>query len=490
MKKATLFRRFLLAVATLGIGFIMIFVQKAVLPAHLQHLNARTVLSNQKMKSVEEPLEAISPRDAPNSSMTLQYSTQASGNQTEGKVKMPGAYTSDGEGIVCDRSHSRTDICSAFGRVQMDARSSLFLLNAVNESNHGIVEKIRPYTRKWESEVMDLVREVTLEGKAVQNNFMLKCDVQHGVPAVVFSTGGYTGNVYHEFNDGIVPLYITSQHLKREVVLINVDCRNWWLTKYDEVLNQLTKYRVINFDNETKIHCFPEVTIGVFIHAELTIDPTLMPNNETVLDFRAMLERAYTPHYVQLEKKPVKRKRPNLVILVREGSREIVNLNQVVKLAKQIGFNVTLWKPLPTTDLKDTYRLLNSSHVLMGVHGAALTHFLFMPPGSVFIQIIPLGIDWASQSYFGDPAERMGLQYIGYKIGLLESTLNDKYGKEDTVLVDPMTIVSQGWSATKEIYLDSQDVRLDLPRFKNTLMDAKRRAMRLIRQQRMKGNIG
>lgn len=29
-----------------------------------------------------------------------------------------------------------------------------------------------------------------------------KCDVRHTVPGVLFSASGYTGNVYHEFNDG------------------------------------------------------------------------------------------------------------------------------------------------------------------------------------------------------------------------------------------------------------------------------------------------
>lgn len=30
----------------------------------------------------------------------------------------------------------------------------------------------------------------------------LECDIRHSVPGVLFSTGGYTGNVFHEFTDG------------------------------------------------------------------------------------------------------------------------------------------------------------------------------------------------------------------------------------------------------------------------------------------------
>ena len=43
----------------------------------------------------------------------------------------------------------------------------------------------------------------------------MRCDIRHltGVPAVVFSMGGYTGNVYHEFSDGLIPLCNRSRHV-------------------------------------------------------------------------------------------------------------------------------------------------------------------------------------------------------------------------------------------------------------------------------------
>ena len=78
--------------------------------------------------------------------------------------------------------------------------------------------------------------------------------------------------------------------------------------------------------------------------------------------------------------------------------------------------------------------------------------------------------------------------YIGYNIGINESNLSDKYIENETILMNPTTIVNQGWSTTKEIYLESEDVCIDLPRFKNTVMDAKRRAIRFIRKQYRKGH--
>ncbi|KAH9313916.1 hypothetical protein KI387_022543, partial [Taxus chinensis] len=395
-------------------------------------------------------------------------------------AKLPGSYK-DGEGIVCDRSQYRTDICTIFGHVQMHASSGMFLLDAQDKHNSGVEEKIRPYTRKWERSVMDIVHEVTMKSVMFPNNSNL-CDVVHNVPAIVFTTGGYTGNLYHEFNDGIIPLYITSQHLEKEVVFVIVDFHNWWLTKYDEVLKQLTQYRVINFENETKVHCFPEVTAGLFIHGELMVDSTLMFQNKSILDFRALLNHAYTPHWFVPDKSTEADNKPRLVVLVRVGSRMILNLNEVVELAEQIGFNVTIWKPLRTTELKTTYRLLNFSHVLLGVHGAALTHLLFMRPGSVFIQVIPLGTDWAAQTYFGEPAERMGIHYMGYNIDIQESTLSRKYDRNDLVLKNPKAVVKKGWEATKQVYLESQDVIINLSKFRRTLIYAKKKVKKITNQ--------
>lgn len=48
-----------------------------------------------------------------------------------------------------------------------------------------------------------------------------------------------------------------------------------------------------------------------------------------------------------------------------------------------------------------------------------------MRPGSVFIQIIPIGTAWAAEEYYGSPAKKLGLKYIGYEILTTESSLYD-----------------------------------------------------------------
>lgn len=70
-------------------------------------------------------------------------------------------------------------------------------------------------------------------------------------------------------------------------------------------------------------------------------------------------------------------------------------------MAEKIGFQVRVLRPKPTTELPKICWALNSSDAMIGVHGADMTHFLFMKPGSVFIQVIPLGTSWAAEEYYG-----------------------------------------------------------------------------------------
>ncbi|XP_022766648.1 EGF domain-specific O-linked N-acetylglucosamine transferase-like [Durio zibethinus] len=419
--------------------------------------------------------------------------------------------------ICCDRSHFRSDICFMKGDIRTHSSSSSVFLYSPKSSNGFINyvsrmvddgeeeeddelqhEKIKPYTRKWETSVMDTVHELDLILKRENSGVRHPCDVIHNVPAVIFSTGGYTGNVYHEFNDGFIPLYITSQHFNKKVVFVILEYHNWWVMKYGDILSRLSDYPTIDFSGDHRTHCFTEAIVGLRIHDELTLDSSLMRSNKSIVDFRNLLDRAYWPRIrglIRVEEREAQEKkislrptsgsaldigkkvkhqasRPKLVILSRNGSRAITNENILVKAAEKIGFQVHVLRPERTTELAKIYRTLNSSDVMIGVHGAAMTHFLFMKPGSVFVQVIPLGTDWAAETYYGEPARKLGLKYIGYKITTRESSLFDEYDKDDPVLRNPSSITEKGWEYTKKVYLEGQTVKLDLRRFQKRLVRA------------------
>lgn len=408
--------------------------------------------------------------------------------------------------ICCDRNSIRSDICLMKGDVRIDAKTSSVFLYRGNNLSDSVLgpsdsdddnevlqhEKIRPYTRKWEPDAMGTVTQLNLVATKGNPGRSRRCDVQHNVPAMFFSTSGYTGNLYHEFNDGIIPLFITTQHLNKQVVFVIVDYHEWWMMKYGDIISELSDYPVIDFSGDNRTHCFPEAIVGLRIHDELTVDPSLMRGNKTINDFRKLLDRAYWPRIrgliqdeerqaqlspsqaapVELLKEKRNLQKPKLVIISRNGSREILNQDSLVKLSEGIGFSVEIVRPVKTSELARIYRVLNASDVLVGVHGAALTHYLFMKAGSVFIQIIPLGTDWASETYFGESSLKFGVKYVAYKILPSESSLSDRYAKNDPVLLDPDTVNQRGWEVTKEVYLDHQNVRLNLRRFEKQLLRA------------------
>ncbi|KAF0922904.1 hypothetical protein E2562_002151 [Oryza meyeriana var. granulata] len=195
--------------------------------------------------------------------------------------------------LCCDRSHYRSDVCYLRGDVRTDpSTSSVLLYNAPSGS---APEKVRPYTRKFEDSIMSTIDEVTIvpvvdtssngtTGDAAgggKDSLRRRCDVRHppGVPAVVFSTGGYTGNVYHEFSDGLIPLFITAQRFAGEVVFVVLEYHYWWLGRYGAVLERLTNYKIVDFRYDRRVHCFSEMIVGLRIHGELVVDPKLMPND-------------------------------------------------------------------------------------------------------------------------------------------------------------------------------------------------------------------
>ncbi|PON53901.1 Glycosyltransferase [Parasponia andersonii] len=447
------------------------------------------------------------------STFSLLYSPQDESEELSSDLNViaPSVSSESNGTISCDRSAFRYDFCIMKGDVRTHSGSSSVFVYGSRYRISSIVEgdeeekagelqheKVKPYTRKWETSVMDTIEEIDLISRKASAKKDHPCDVYHDVPAVFFSTGGYTGNVYHEFNDGILPLFITSQHLKKEVVFVISEYHNWWVMKYGDVLSHLSDYPPIDFKGDLRTHCFPEAIVGLRIHGDLTVDPSLMEGNKSIVDFRNVLDRAYWPrikgliedeerealenlsHSPQSEtllkiKQRVSKhllQKPRLLILSRNGSRSITNQDLLVNMAEKMGFQVEILSPDRTTELAKIYRALNSSDVMIGVHGAAMTHFLFMRPGTVFIQVIPLGTVWAAETYYGEPARKLGLEYIDYKILPRESSLYDQYDENDPVLKNPSSVTKKGWQYTKSIYLDGQNVRLDLTRFRKHLVHA------------------
>ncbi|XP_031283082.1 alpha-1,3-arabinosyltransferase XAT2-like isoform X1 [Pistacia vera] len=400
----------------------------------------------------------------------------------------PPLHSPRGRLITCDRSHQYYDLCSINGPTVLDPATSTFFLQGPSTMTFPSMfkEKIRPYPRKFENFVMKGIKELTITSAPQRP----KCEIQHNVPALVFSAGGYTGNFWHEFNDGFIPLFITVSSVfpDQDFVLVISKARHWWVNKYAELLQAFSKHPIINLDNDTVAHCFTSATLGLISHGFMNIDPALIPNSRTFIHFRAFLEKAYGSHgQIHPSKNNSPLVRPRLVLVSRRDSLgRVINNEAKAKLVlEKIGFDVIVFEPNPGTPLNEAYAIINSSHAMVGVHGAALTHSLFLRPGSVFVQVVPLGLDWVAQVCFAKSARAMRLEYMEYKIKAEESSLVEKYNKNDLLIKDPVAFRGKNWSEDiMNIYLKEQNVNFDLVRFGEYFKQVYKKAKQFMDKER------
>ncbi|KAK7274891.1 hypothetical protein RIF29_15992 [Crotalaria pallida] len=383
-----------------------------------------------------------------------------------------------GNGVItCDRSHDIFDICIVNSPTLLDKASlTLFTLDP-NTWTHQTQVKIHPYPLKDDKTAMSYVNEVTIITSAPPK---LTCGVTHHSPALVFSAGGFSGNFYHDINEIFIPLFITINSIfhkyDRDIVFVITDVRIGWFQKYAELLSAFSGRHPIITNNLTTTHCFSAAIIGLIKHGEMIIDPTLLPNPKTLFDFYAFLKKAYIKGDTTIFY-PNVRHRPNLTLVSRSGnvSRVILNQEEMIKAAEEIGFSVHVLEPSINTSMVNAYNLIHTSHAMLGVHGAGLTHLFFLRPGSVFVQVMPIGTDWASRTYYGNPAKKLGMEYMEYRIEANESSLIESYGADSLVIKDPTTFFDGKW-ANKQKYLKEQNVKLDMVRFRKCLTKVYRKA--------------
>ncbi|WOK93040.1 hypothetical protein Cni_G01733 [Canna indica] len=408
--------------------------------------------------------EIPSPKDEDFSKPTKEINLLSELLQVEEQKQEINSQDERKNSITCDFCEPRSDTCVMHGDVRVHGlSSSIISANAAQESSW----KLRPYARKWESPVMRIIRELTLK-ETPKSIPIPQCQVNHSVPAVVFSTGGFLGNFFHDFTDVLIPLFATSHRFHGQVQFIVTNFNFGWIRKYESVLNKLSNYRIIDLDRDQRVHCFPEVHVGLLSHKELGMDPSKTPGGYSMADFREFLRSCFA-----LKRKATRIggiKKPRLLVINRKGSRSLANRREVVSLAKNTGFKVMVAGPEETKNVSRFARMVNSCDVLMGVHGAGLTNMVFLPSDAALVQVIPWGgLKYACRHDFGEPAADMGVKYWEYEIREEESSLIRQYPRNHPVFTDPMLIHKQGWDVLWSVFLNRQSVRLDVRRFRGVL---------------------
>jgi capsular polysaccharide biosynthesis protein len=300
------------------------------------------------------------------------------------------------------------------------------------------------------------------------------CTVHHKRPALVFALGGLIGNYWHDFTDVLVPLFIASCQFDRKVQFLITNMQPWWLGKYEKIVQALSRYEIIDFDNDNQVRCFPRVLVGLQMHKEFSINPSIAPKGYSMVDFTKFLRSTFhlqRDRPIKLSENPGKK--PRLMIIDRTNYRKFNNTPEIAGLAERLGFETVVADPKFMMGLDDFAKTVNSFDVLLGAHGAGLTNCVFLPTNAVVIQVVPYGnLEHMAKVDFGDPIVDMNLQYLEYSISAEESTLMEMFGKDHPVMKDPVSIHRSGWDKVAEFYLGKQDMRVNMDRFAPTLLKA------------------
>ncbi|XP_065015794.1 alpha-1,3-arabinosyltransferase XAT3-like isoform X1 [Musa acuminata AAA Group] len=371
---------------------------------------------------------------------------------------------------LCDDSDRRTDVCEMYGDVRIPGNSSSIIFVEASKTEQKELWQIHPYPRKGDEACFKGVRELAVEAGSEAP----LCTVNHDAPAIVFSTGGYAGSLFHDFSDLLVPLFLTARPFDGEVQFVVTDFKNWWITKYLPVLQKLSKYPAIDFDKDKEVHCFKQVKVGLRAHNEFHIDPARAPNGYTMLDFTKLTRSAFSlarETLVNIEDLSVRK--PKLLIIARKQSRAFTNINEIVEMAEGLGYEVVVEEADPGSDIARMAGIVNSCDVMMGVHGSGLTQMVFLPLSATLIQIVPWGgLEGKAMLDYGNPAKEMGLHYVQYSITIDESSLTEQFPRDHPVFTDPMSFHSRGFQVLRSTFMDNQNVKLDVNKFRDVLWKA------------------
>ncbi|KAL6847772.1 hypothetical protein ACP4OV_021900 [Aristida adscensionis] len=384
---------------------------------------------------------------------------------------------------LCDLSDARADVCYLAGDIRMDARASAFVVvdPAAGGANGTATFKVRPYARKGDVTSMSRVTEVTVRATA-DAAAAPRCTATHTSPAVVFSVSGYSGNIFHDFSDVLVPLYTTAQRYRGDVQLVLADAASWWLAKYGALVRELSRHAPLDLAAAGaggEVHCFRHAVVGLRAHRELIIEPARSPDGLAMPDFARFLRRALSlPR--DAPTRPgggggggEARRKPRLLVISRRGTRLLLNTDAVVRAAEEVGFEVAVDGLDAAGDIAPVARLVNSFDAMVGVHGAGLTNMVFLPPAATVVQIVPWGgLRWIARLDFGDPAEAAGLRYVQYEVAVEESTLKDKYPRDSEIFANPTALHKKGFTFMRHTFLNGQDIIVDVDRFRAVLVQA------------------
>ncbi|KAJ3383933.1 hypothetical protein HDU92_003877 [Lobulomyces angularis] len=160
---------------------------------------------------------------------------------------------------------------------------------------------------------------------------------------------------------------------------------------------------------------------------------------------------------------------PVMTLILRDGNtRRIINEKKLVLILKKLPVKLGVYR-FGTMSFSDQMAIMDQTNILMTMHGAALTHLLFLRKNSFVIELFPYGF---RKTVFNNMARIMGHKYLFWQNTHLNNTVFDyKYVEEHKFSnLSKEEIVSKpiNWrNMDSKNYWRNQDTKIEFGEFLN-----------------------
>lgn len=158
--------------------------------------------------------------------------------------------------------------------------------------------------------------------------------------------------------------------------------------------------------------------------------------------------------YLRIEQRQQGTDAPVITIIDRQQTRKIFNLRQYTDNLRHKYPNLTInLIDFATLSLRDQVILVQNTGVLIGYHGAGMTHVLFLPEESAVVEILPPVFSTAG---FRQLSRMRGLTYFSTHsmwVGDWEKEMNASSG----LAAGPAPTDEAGWQQEEWVYIKEEE---------------------------------
>eukprot|EP00088_Acartia_fossae_P014200 TRINITY_DN17577_c0_g1_i6.p1 TRINITY_DN17577_c0_g1~~TRINITY_DN17577_c0_g1_i6.p1 ORF type:complete len:521 (-),score=65.65 TRINITY_DN17577_c0_g1_i6:60-1622(-) len=243
------------------------------------------------------------------------------------------------------------------------------------------------------------------------------CDIIFTKPVIIMKLDAYV-NMYHHFCDFLnlyISLFVRPVKDGRAMFSTDNQVIIWenyhYKSNFASMWSAFTDQPLLNLQNLAgKKICMRKVTFPLLprMMYGLYYNTPLIPACQNSGLFTAFSQ--FILHRLQIPMQPIKRKIRVTLLARNTKYRRILNEDSLVKVL-QNDYSVQLARFDHRTDFKKQLETIRNTDLLVGIHGAGLTHLLFLPSWAAVLELYNCG----DPGCYSDLARLRGVKYATWE---------------------------------------------------------------------------